>query len=169
MIPALVLLAIFLVPGCDRGGSYHSGDGNDLITLHEVEQENAPVDEILLFLAETKGKSESSFIAGGRDPFHMGKAPAYVPGILPGQASTVRKTPKPEAPVPRRLQGILTGKGGATALIDGEPFHSGGRIGDLRVIAIGETRVWFENRDGTILEIQVGDRLPGQEESGSDA
>ncbi len=167
MIPALVLLALFLLPGCERDGSYRSGGGKDLMTLHEMEQANAPVDEILLFLAETRGNTEASFTTGGRDPFFHGDAPAGAASRAPVRAAPVRTVPKAEAPSPRRLQGILAGKGGATALIDGAAVHSGGRIGDLRVIAIGKTRVWFENGEGKILEIQVGDRLPGPEESGT--
>ena len=104
---------------------------------------------------EHRGGSEAQFAgtpAGwGRDPFERRVGDA---GEEPGRARVTPRGDTAPAATGLYLQGIMNGPMGRTALINGEIYREGQRIGAREVIQIGRRSVMILNQ-GTVMTLTL--------------
>jgi len=115
----------------------------------------APAAPLPARLAERGGKGAEQTPAGwGRDPFERrvfdGKESA-------GQARPVAHASQPPVQTGLYLQGIMEGPMGRTALINGEIYREGQRIGTREVIQIGRKAVMLLDKGNVTTLMLKGD------------
>ncbi|HEX7078185.1 MAG TPA: hypothetical protein VF363_07180 [Candidatus Eisenbacteria bacterium] len=99
----------------------------------------------------TPGKTEPSTPTAegwGRDPFdqRFGKGPL--------DEAFARRSPARAAPIGLVLQGVMNGPSGRTALINGEIYREGERVGSREVLQIGTRSVLLLD-DGTVTTLTL--------------
>ena len=111
----------------------------------------APVPAVAVAAGAKHGPSTPTEAGWGRDPF------ANRFGVVPGSAGTARPAqrgrPGP-APTGLYLQGVMNGPAGRTALINGDVYREGERIGSREVLQIGTRSVLLLD-NGTVTTLTL--------------
>ncbi len=102
-------------------------------------------------LAEAPGRRAEQTPAGwGSDPFER-----RVLDLKEAPGKPVAGRVAPPAPADLYLQGIMEGPMGRTALINGDIYHEGQRIGSREVMQIGKKAVMILDKKGAVTTLTL--------------
>jgi hypothetical protein len=110
----------------------------------------APPPAQLLASAPKQGLSTPTEPGWGSDPFRRRFGPEGTPATMP----PARREAPPPSGAGLYLQGVMNGPSGRTALINGEVYREGERVGSREILQIGARTVMLMDK-GTVTTLTL--------------